>query len=193
MRLVQTSLSVQLGFFSIHQEKRDFSFHYFTPRSLLYQCDPKPYHPCWYQSIPAMSASAPRGPRGGSASRGARAGANLSRGSARGSSTRGRGGSGRGRGASSTNTASGLLQQLRSGTIQRGEGTGHSISRARAPASTGTVRGRGHLSQSFNTNDNAPRKTLSRSSSPAPTSVRDFMNHATARFQLVSNPPIPAG
>ena len=79
-----------------------------------------------------MSASTPRVQRGGGASRGTRGPtptARSSRGSFRGAITSPARGRGRGRGASNSSgtaqTGEGLLQKLRSGTVQRGSEDGN--------------------------------------------------------------------
>lgn len=163
-----------------------------------------------------MSASSPRGPRGGSAFRGAPRGAastaRSTRGSTRGTLTTAAQGRGRGRGVSTSTGAGadgeGLLQKLRTGTVHRGSdhgptanGRGQSNSagqkmglltiaqgRERATATpSSTVRGRGHLTKTFNSPARSASAPGSRSSSPAlSSSVRDFMDNMTIRFQSVS-------
>ncbi|KIV77338.1 hypothetical protein PV11_09141 [Exophiala sideris] len=143
-----------------------------------------------------MSAPSTRGQRGGSSTRGGRANiqsAPRGRGSTRGASPSGRG---RGRGSATVNVASnsgeGLLQQLRAGTVKRGSengttaagrGRGASTTAPFTPSSRGRGRGRGFLSQTFNTPKSESPKPPSRPASPAPTNHKDFMNAAFARFQ----------
>ena len=168
-----------------------------------------------------MSASTPRSQRGGSNVRGARGSAMAAqptRGSTRGTTTSARG-RGRGRGTSSspatTASGEGLLQKLRTGTVQRGSGDGMTLggrgqritsheengrlttSEGRGTprgSTTSTHRGRDHLSKTFNTPARSSSAPQSRSSSPAPpSSVRDFMNDVTARFQSVRSPSLLVG
>ncbi|KAJ9494718.1 actin cytoskeleton and mitosis protein [Exophiala xenobiotica] len=147
-----------------------------------------------------MSAPSIRGQRGGSSTRGGRATQSIpprGRGGSRGQPKPASAGRGRGRGGSSVNASAtsgdGLLQRLRAGTVKRGSdngtttptrGRGGSSSAPFTPNVGGRGRGRGFLSQTFNTprsQDSTP--SGSRTSSPAPTNHRDFMNTAYARYQ----------
>ncbi len=156
-----------------------------------------------------MSAPTARGQRGGSSFRGLRGSAHATqsfRGSARGSTTnaaraRRRGGEG-------------LLQKLREGTVPKGADHGATqggrglykldIHRdgnltttsgrgATRASTTSTPRGRGHLTKTFNAQPRPSSAPQSRSASPAPSSIRDFMNDATTRFQSVSLSPFLVG
>ena len=164
-----------------------------------------------------MSAFAPRGQRGGSNVRGSRGSATPSqsfRGSARGSATSPARGRGRGRGGAPSSGGEGLLQKLRTGTVTRGSDNGatpggrgesqvetrenNSLTsntgrgNTRASASF-TPRGRGNLTKTFNNPSPASSPPQSRAASPAPSSLRDFMDNANTRFQSVSPSPFPVG
>ena len=160
-----------------------------------------------------MSASTPRGQRGGSPFRGAR-GAMTSAGAGRGSAPGSRSsfarGRGRGRaGAAASASGQGLLQQLRSGTLQRNPqsdatqaGRGEvvqtainrptsewwltsSTGRGERPATPPSARGRGRgfISKTFIVQSQSSSAPVSRTSSPAPAFS---MNDTNARFQSVS-------
>jgi hypothetical protein len=171
-----------------------------------------------------MSAPTRRGQRGGSTFRGARGStptAQPTRGSTRGSSAMSNREMGRGSGASiaggSSAKGDGLLQKLRSGTVQRGSdsgapggrgwfntggqskksltlGSGRGATRASTSSTSSTPGGRGHNSNISTTAARPNSAPQSRSASPAPaSSFRDSKDDVNARFQFVSPPYLPVG